>query len=123
MLRGDRPEDTVLTEYARTLSVAIQKNELRHDVICYRNVDLDLYSDLTDGDIFKEKQFISTSVVKKAALDKKYKVTIYAPKGSKCAYIEKLSKYPKQRELLLDKDSLFKVISKKENEIELQVIV
>ena len=123
MLRGDRPEDTVLTEYARTLSVAIQKNELRHDVICYRNVDLDLYSDLTDGDIFKEKQFISTSVVKKAALDKKYKVTIYAPKGSKCAYIEKLSKYPKQRELLLDKDSLFKVISKKENEIELQVII
>ena len=123
MLRGDRSEDTVLTEYARTLSVAIQKNELRHDVICYRNVDLDLYSDLTDGDIFKEKQFISTSVVKKAALDKKYKVTIYAPKGSKCAYIEKLSKYPKQRELLLDKDSLFKVISKKENEIELQVIV
>ena len=86
-------------------------------------MDLDLYSDLTDGDIFKEKQFISTSVVKKAALDKKYKVTIYAPKGSKCAYIEKLSKYPKQRELLLDKDSLFKVISKKENEIELQVIV
>ena len=60
---------------------------------------------------------------KKAALDKKYKVTIYAPKGSKCAYIEKLSKYPKQRELLLDKDSLFKVISKKENEIELQVII
>lgn len=89
MLRGDRPEDTALAEYARTLSVAIQKNELRHDVICYRNVDLDLYSDLTDGDIFKEKQFISTSVVKKAALDKKYKVTIYAPKGSKCAYNRK----------------------------------
>lgn len=123
MLRGDGPKDKTLEDYADTISKAIRKNELKHDVICYRNVDVDLYSDLEVGDIFREKQFISTSVIKGNALDKKYKVTIYVPKGTNCAYIERLSKYPKQRELLLDKENLFKVISKKENEIELQVIV
>lgn len=50
---------------------------------------------------------ISTSVVKGAALSKKYEIIIYAPKGSRGAYIEKISKYPKQRELLLDKDVIF----------------
>lgn len=34
-----------------------------------------------------------------------------------------ISKYPKQRELLLDKGTIFRVISKKENVIELQVII
>ena len=64
-----------------------------------------------------------TKLVQSAALDKAYKVLIYVPKGSCCAYIEKISKYPKQRELLLDKNTIFRVISKKKNSIELQVIV
>ena len=53
---------------------------------------------------------------------KKYEIIIYAPKGSRGAYIEKISKYPKQRELLLDKDVIFRVISKQQNLIELKVI-
>lgn len=65
---------------------------------------------------------ISTSVVKGAALSKKYEIIIYAPKGSRGVYIEKISKYPKQRELLLDKDVIFRVISKQQNLIELKVI-
>ena len=63
------------------------------------------------NDLITEGQFISTSVSQRAALDKPYKIIIYVPKGSRGAYIEKVSKYPKQRELLLDKNTIFRVIS------------
>ena len=122
MLRGDLPEDKKLREYADTISDALKRNKLKHDIIAYRNLDIDLYSNFEVGDIITENQFISTSVVKGAALSKKYEIIIYAPKGSRGAYIEKISKYPKQRELLLDKDVIFRVISKQQNLIELKVI-
>lgn len=122
MLRGDLPEDKKLREYADTISGALKRNKLKHDIIAYRNLDIDLYSVFEVGDIITENQFISTSVVKGAALSKKYEIIIYAPKGSRGAYIEKISKYPKQRELLLDKDVIFRVISKQQNLIELKVI-
>lgn len=123
MLRGDAPENESLRRYADTISEAIKKSRLERDVICYRNMDIDIYADYKPGDIFVEPQFISTSVVPGAALNKPYKITIYASKGSKGAYIEKVSKYPRQREFLLDKNNVFRVISKKESEIELEVIV
>lgn len=122
MLRGDLPEDERLREYANTISRAIKKNKLQHDIICYRNLDINIYKDFDIGDILEEDQFISTSVVKSSALSKPYKVTLYVPKGSSCAYIESISKFPKQNELLLDKGCKFKVLSKKEKESELEVI-
>lgn len=123
MLRGDIPEDKGLQKYAEVISNALQKNIVKHDIVAYRNLDIDLYSDFDVNDLITEGQFISTSVSQRAALDKPYKIIIYVPKGSRGAYIEKVSKYPKQRELLLDKNTIFRVISKKENVIELQVII
>lgn len=123
MLRGDTAEDEKLREYAETISGALKKSKIQHDVIAYRNLDIPLYDEFEVNDLLTEGQFISTSVTRGAALSKSYKILIYVPKGSKGAYIEKISRYPKQRELLLDKDTIFRVISKKEKEIELQVIV
>ena len=122
MLRGDISSDEKLQEYADTISSAIRKNKIAQDIIVYRNLDVDLYSDFKVNDVFEEEQFISTSVIQTAALSKKYKLIIYVPKGSNGAYIEKLSKYPKQRELLLDMKTKFIVLSKKDNVIELKVI-
>lgn len=123
MLRGDLPEDEKLRIYADIISSALNKSRIKRDVIAYRNLDVDLYSGFEVNDLIIEEQFISTSVPKRAALEKPYKVVIYIPKGSGGAYIEAISKYPKQRELLLDKGTIFRVISKKENVIELQVII
>ena len=123
MLRGDLPEDKKLRTYADIISSALNKSRIKRDVIAYRNLDVDLYSGFEVNDLVIEEQFISTSVSKRAALEKPYKVVIYIPKGSRGAYIEDISKYPKQRELLLDKGTIFRVISKKENVIELQVII
>ena len=123
MLRGDLPEDEKLRIYADIISSALNKSRIKRDVIAYRNLDVDLYSGFEVNDLIIEEQFISTSVSKRAALEKPYKVVIYIPKGSGGAYIEAISKYHKQRELLLDKGTIFRVISKKENVIELQVII
>lgn len=123
MLRGELPEDKKLRTYADIISSALNKSRIKRDVIAYRNLDVDLYSGFEVNDLIIEEQFISTSVSKRAALEKPYKVVIYIPKGSRGAYIEAISKYPKQRELLLDKGTIFRVISKKENVIELQVII
>jgi len=123
MLRGDLPEDKKLRIYADIISGALNKSRIKRDVIAYRNLDVDLYSGFEVNDLVIEEQFISTSVSKRAALEKPYKVVIYIPKGSRGAYIEDISKYPKQRELLLDKGTIFRVISKKENVIQLQVII
>ncbi len=122
MLRGDRPGDERVLRYANGISGAIKKGAIPCDVICYRNMDTNPYSNLDVGDIFVEEQFVSTSVVKNRALQKKFKLIIYVPKGSKAAYIESVSKFPTQREVLIDKGSIYRVISKKEDVIELEVI-
>lgn len=56
------------------------------------------------------------------ALNGEYKIIIYVKKNSSCGYIENLSFFKKQRELLLDKDNIYRVLSRKDNVIELEVI-
>lgn len=122
MLRGDLPEDEKLREYADVISGALKKNKLNHDVVCYRGVYMNPLEGVEVGDIIKPKQFYSTSVVKSRSFGAKYMLKIYAKRGSKAAYVELLSAYPKQRELLIDKDCLYRVLLIQENKIELEVI-
>lgn len=122
MLRGQRPYDETLDRYSKGISQAIKKGGLKRDVICYRSTDIPTYVNKKVGEIFREPQFISTSVTKKGALNRKYKIIIYSKKGTRAAYIESLSSYKKQRELLIDKNTIFRVISKIETEIVLEVI-
>lgn len=122
MLRGNIAEDKRLREYADVISGALKKNKLKHDIICYRNLDINPYEKFSVGDVFIEDQFISTSVSSGAALDKEFKMIIFVPKWTRGAYIERISKYPNQREFLIDKDCKLRVISKLENSIVLEVI-
>lgn len=122
MLRGDIPESKMLSGYANSISGALKKSRLQHDVICYRKVSVNPIEKRDAGSIIKLKQFISTSVIPGRALSGVCEITIYVPKGTNAAYIEKLSAFPNQRELLLDKDCIYRVISNKGNEIELEVI-
>ncbi len=122
MLRGDIPENKRLREYANIISGALSKNTVKHDIMAYRGVDVDPLPGAVVGELVSPGQFYSTSVVKSKSFGTKYKISIYVKKGSKAAYIEKLSHFETQRELLLDKDCIYRVISRKENEIELEVI-
>ena len=60
--------------------------------------------------------------MKNRALNGTYKIVIYVKKGSSGAYIENLSYFQSQRELLLDKDNIYRVLSRKGKVIELEVI-
>ena len=122
MLRGDIAEDKKLREYADTISGALQKNRLNHDVVCYRSMDFDPYEKYKIEEIFTDSQFISTSIIEKAALNKDFKLVFFVPKSSRSGYIEPLSKFPTQRELLLDKDCKLRVLSRQKNKVILEVI-
>ena len=123
MLRGETPEDDTLNYYSGVISGAISKFELKHDIICYRAVGFNPVEGLKVGDIYKPKQFLSSSVSKSGTLNGKYILEILTPKGSKGAYIELLSKYPKQREFLFDKDLVYNILAINGNIITLEAIV
>ena len=123
MLRGDAEEDSVLRGYAEKISGALKRSTLKHDVICYRTVTENPFPHNVAGDIVEPEQFFSTSVVKAGALKKgNYNIIIYAKAETFAGYVEGLSEFKKQRELLLDKDSLYRVLSTKGNQILLEVI-
>ena len=123
MLRGEAPEDDTLNYYSGVISGAISKFELKHDIICYRAVGFNPVEGLRVGDIYKPKQFLSSSVSRTGTLNGKYILEILTPKGSKGAYIELLSKYPKQREFLFDKDLVYNILAINGNIITLEAIV
>lgn len=114
MLRGDIPEDEGLRGHAERISSALKKNKLKHDIICYRSTDHNPVEGLKPGDVYEPRQFLSSSVTKKGALQSgKYQMVIRTPKGSSGAYIEGLSKYPKQREYLHDYGCKYRLIQVK----------
>ena len=123
MLRGESAIDETLQYYSDLISNALHKNKLSHDIVCYRNMNMNVFTDFNVGDIFIPKQFLSASVTKSGALSGNYKMKIHVKKGAKGAYIESLSKYPRQREFLLDKNCAYRILAKSDNTIELEVIV
>ena len=121
-LRNDSGIDERLKQHSDNISSAISKFELSDDIICYRSTKKNYFSEYKVGDEFSPKYFLSSSVAKNGVLKGNYITEIYASKGSKCAYIEKLSKYPKQREVLFDKSCKFKVLEKDNKRMKIEVI-
>lgn len=122
MLRGEIPEDETLLYYSDLISSALRKNQLQHDIVCYRSMDFNPYIGSDVGDILVPFQFLSTSVTRAGALSGKYQMRIRVAPGSIGAYIESLSLFPKQREFLLDKNCAYRVVSVGEDFIELEVM-
>ena len=110
MLRGDSEEDAHLRMYAERISDALKRSPLEHDVLCYRAMEFNPFDGMHVGDIVCPGQFYSTSVVKSGSLKKDFRITICARSGSLAGYVEPLSKFKEQRELLFDKDTLYRVL-------------
>ena len=121
MLRGDSEEDAHLRMYAERISDALKRSPLEHDVLCYRAMEFNPFDGMHVGDIVCPGQFYSTSVVKSGSLKKDFRITICARSGSLAGYVEPLSKFKEQRELLFDKDTLYRVLLLKEKEVVLEV--
>ncbi len=84
-----------IAEHYFNIKKALLKNDLKHDIIVYRNESNFKY---LKGNISK---FLSTSVTTKGVFKDEANVAIIVPKGTRGAYIEMLSKKRKQREFLL----------------------
>lgn len=124
MLRGIRTEEKeMLTEYADIISGAISKHPIEHSVVCYRGSDYDMTDGTAVGESFISQQFVSTSVIRSRRLRGQYEFIIHVPQKASVAYIEKLSKYKKQRELLINRNTVYTVISRNGYLIELEVVV
>lgn len=123
MLRGALPEDSKLRHYADTISAALKKNTLKHDIVCYRRDSADIFAGLSEGDEFIVHSFFSTSATPNGAFNKGALCKIHVPAGADGAYIEGLSSFPSQREFLLDKGQKYRVLSHKDNAIELEVVI
>lgn len=121
MLRGDSEEDAHLRMYAERISDALKRSPLEHDFLCYRAMEFNPFDGMHVGDIVCPGQFYSTSVVKSGSLKKDFRITICARSGSLAGYVEPLSKFKEQRELLFDKDTLYRVLLLKEKEVVLEV--
>lgn len=123
MLRGDIPENDNLRYYADTISGALKKSTLGENIICYRGIDYNYFSDYKVGEYLRISQFTSSSVKSSRMFNKPVKIIIYAKKGTKgVAYIEKISKKAEQREVLFDKDCMYRVLSNSNGLMELEVI-
>ena len=123
MLRGQQPEDETLRYYADTISNSLKRSSLNENIIAYRGMANNPFAGYKSGEYLTLNQFTSTSVKSSGAFDKPVRMVIYAKRGTKgVAYIESISKFPKQRELLFDKDAIYKVLSNSKHLIELEVI-
>ncbi|MBP1572701.1 MAG: hypothetical protein J6A55_02715 [Oscillospiraceae bacterium] len=122
MLRGEISEDETLLYYSGLISGALRKNQLKHEIVCYRSLDINPYVGAAVGDVLVPYQFLSTSVTRSGALKGYFEMTIRVKPGTTGAYVESLSHFPKQREFLLDKGCAYRVISIEENSIELEVM-
>jgi hypothetical protein len=125
MLSEDNPQKSdeyyMLMEYANIISGSIKRHKTQRDIICYRGVSNIPVENAYVGKIVKYKQFISTSLFKRFAFDKKYRMIIHIPKGTNAAYINDISRYPGQYEILIDKDYNYKLLSVKGNVYEMEV--
>ena len=123
-MRGDYTgsDKEKLLRYGHIISKAICRQPLSRQIVCYRGVDDDLLYNVNIGTVFSFDQFISTSLVKFCALNKRFRYVIVIPEGAFGAYIENISAFKGQYEFLLDASCQFKLLAKRERNVYLEVV-
>lgn len=123
MLRGQIPNDDTLQYYAEVISRALKKSPLKEGIVCYRSLSKDPFPGVNVDEVINGHQFFSTSVIKSKAFKGDYKITILAPPGTNGAYLDEISRIPRQREFLLDKDNKYRLLLRKGKEMLVLVVV
>lgn len=128
--------DGIDNYYEPYLNSAIDKFELKEDIIAYRGTNEKFYQDYKVGDIFNGKIFYSSSLNEEQAKifaedaayysdyqNKGVVLEIKVPKGAKFLYIGKNTNYKgNEWELLLSNKNNYKVESISEERIVLEVV-
>jgi hypothetical protein len=109
---------STVTTRIKHLDDAIAKTSLPENVMLVRGFNHKGFvdrmasgQDLT-GAVFHDNAFVSTSINSQGGFSGSIKMRIHAPKGSKGAYMDgnmKLTKFPGEQEILLGRDSNFRI--------------
>ncbi|WP_081484486.1 ADP-ribosyltransferase [Candidatus Arthromitus sp. SFB-mouse] len=130
-LLGEPKQNTKLEEKIKNIDSAIAKYNLEDDIIVYRGTERKYYEDLNEDDIIQEKVYYSTSLSKEVAeqfvIDRKNPsdgilVEIRAPKGSNVLYIGNNGSFEFEQEMLIGRNTKYKVLEIGRNKIILEII-
>lgn len=114
-------------EITQNIDNAMLKYSLDDDIITYRLTNAQHYTNYNVGDEFVEKVYYSTSLkenIAKNVTDRHEQpiiAEIKVKKGTKCIYIGNNTAYEFEAELLLARNLSYKVLSKSEEKIVLEV--
>ena len=103
---SDKKEEEIIKRIFKNIYLGLLKNEHSKDIIVYRKDDNPLNLNGTSN------KFISSSVTKNGAFEGNPNIAIIVPKGSNGAYVENLSKFPKQREFLFNSGTNLELLFK-----------
>lgn len=100
-------------QYSSLIEEALDKYELKQDIVVHRQVSKSLLSELqaSKGSLFIDSGFLSTTVVKDS-VDRQDSIdmVIKVPKGKgRGAYIKHLSEHPFENEFLINSHSVYTV--------------
>lgn len=113
-----------ITDLDRT----IKNYNLQEDIVTYKGTSSLYYDKYKEGEVFILKDFNSTSIDKQISdrvfKDKEnpYMLEIRVPKGTKGMYLGRNSANSTEKEFLIDRNTKYKVISKENNYMILEVI-
>ncbi|MCL2879227.1 MAG: ADP-ribosyltransferase [Treponema sp.] len=112
-------------KYIIPLDIIMRKTTVLHDVVSYKGTKAKHYRGWEVGDEKKLPIFLSTSLSKKKAEDYKsdFMLEILVPKGAKGLYIGKHSSAGDENELLLNRETKFKVLERTINTMKLEVLL
>ena len=115
-------------DFVTQIDNIMSKYELKENVIAYRKTDKMFYEKYKDGDVFQEKMYYSTSLIKNIAdnvsdyHNNPITTEIRVPKGTKSVYIVNNTIGDFEAELLLARNLSYKVVKKTEVSIVLEVV-
>lgn len=125
-LRGDsinESEKTNFIKHSNIISNALKKSRINENIVVFRTLDKDYLNQFEIGEIFTLNQFISTSCSRTGPFTEGVNYKFYIHKGTRgCAFVKNISHFKKQNEVLIDKDVFYKLLCKKGNVIEVEVL-
>lgn len=130
-LSGETKQNTKLEEKIKNIDSAIAKYNLEDDIIVYRGTERKYYEDLNEDEIIQEKVYYSTSLSQEVAeqfvIDRKNPsdgilVEIRVPKGSDVLYIGNNGSFELEQEMLIGRNTKYKVLEIGRNKIILEII-
>lgn len=121
-----------INKITKELDNIMQKFVLEDDIIVFKGANKKYFENLEVGQIFEPKYFFSTSVDKTIAekfiqdkrnIDNPIMIYIKVPKESKSIYVGHDSGWAYNKEVILDRNTKYKVVEIQDNKLILEVVI